>query len=161
MAEELVIERVFSAPVETVWKYWTEPEYFKKWWGPKDFTCPTANIDFKVGGRYLNSMRGQIPPFDRDFWSTGTYKEIVPMGKIVYSDSFADSNGNVVSSSYYGMEGFPLEMEVTVTFEEQNGKTKMTLRHAGIQKISETDRKNMEQGWNQSLDKLAENLNHN
>ena len=153
---ELTITCVFDAPVETVWKYWTEPEYFKKWWGPKVFTCPVSKIDFRVGGKYLNCMRGapaEGAPV-QDFWSTGTYKEIIPMKKIVATDSFADEKGNIVPSTYYGMEGFPLEMLVTVEFEEQDGKTEMTLTHTGIENIDEKTRAGMDQGWNESFDKL-------
>jgi uncharacterized protein YndB with AHSA1/START domain len=51
---------------------------------------------------------------------------------------------------------WPLEMLVTVMFEEQEGKTKLTLKHSGIEGISDTDRDNMKQGWSQSFDKLAE-----
>jgi uncharacterized protein YndB with AHSA1/START domain len=159
MADELVITRIFDAPRERVWKAWTDPEEAKKWWGPKDFTAPHISIDFTVGGTYLFCMHGPAgSPFDKDFWSTGVYKEIIPLEKIVTTDSFADEKGNVVPSTYYGMSGFPLEMLVTVMFEDQNGKTKMTLRHSGIESISDTDRKNMEQGWGQSFDKLAESL---
>lgn len=154
----LMITRIFDAPVETVWKMWSEPEMLMKWWGPKDFTCPVAKIDFKVGGKYLSCMHGVPAPGmpAQDFWSTGTYKEIVPMKKIVATDSFADENGNVVSASHYGMEGFPMELQVTLEFEEVEGsKTKMTLRHVGIENIDEKMRSDMEQGWNQSFDKLA------
>src|SRR2546422_847950 len=104
MANDLTIERVFDAPVEEVWNAWTEPEMFKKWWGPKDFTSPHATIDPKVGGKYLVSMKGPAgTPFDKEMWSTGTYEEIIPMQKIVVTDSFADEQGNVVPSTYYGM----------------------------------------------------------
>lgn len=77
------ITRTFNLPVDTVWKAWTEPESFKKWWGPKDYTCPSCTIDFKVGGKNLAAMRG---PDGKDIWSTGTYKEIIPQKKIVYTD---------------------------------------------------------------------------
>jgi uncharacterized protein YndB with AHSA1/START domain len=152
---ELVITRIFDAPREVVWKYWTDPEYFKKWWGPKDFTCPVAKIDFRVGGKYLNAMRSKE---DQDFWSTGTFKAIVPMEKIVATDSFADKDGNVVPSTHYGMEGFPLALEVTFTFEDLGGKTKMTLTHVGIENIGEKMRAEMEKGWNESFDKITQNL---
>jgi hypothetical protein len=49
-------------------------------------------------------------------------------------------------------------MLITVMFEKQDGKTKLTLKHSGIDGISVIDRENMEQGWNESLDKLAESL---
>ncbi|MET0944314.1 MAG: SRPBCC domain-containing protein [Flavobacterium sp.] len=151
--QELNITREFDAPLELVWKTWTEPDRFMKWWGPKNFTCPICNIDFKVGGKYLYCMRS---PEGQDFWGTGTFKEIVPMERIVYTDSFADEKGNVVSATHYGMEGFPLELQVTVTFEELNGKTKMTLTHIGIPAGQMTDLTNT--GWNESFDKLAESL---
>lgn len=149
---ELVIIRVFDAPRELVWKAWTDPEMYKKWWGPKMFTAPDVNIDFRVGGKHHSSMQG---PDGKKYWSTGVYKEIVPMEKIVVTDSFADEKGDVVPATYYGMgEGFPEEMLVTVTFEEQDGKTKMTLRHSGIEKLNDTDRSNMQQGWSESFDKM-------
>lgn len=171
----LVIERVFDAPVETVWKYFSDPEMYKKWWGPKDFTAPVIKMDFRVGGKFLGAMHGPAgSEFDKDLWSTGTYKEIVPpnpstgsgRGKIVVTDSFADEHGNIVPSSHYGMEGFPLELQVTFEFEsirqaqdkEVDGKTKMTLHHEGIKDIDEKMRSGMDQGWNQSLDKLADSL---
>jgi uncharacterized protein YndB with AHSA1/START domain len=150
---ELVIERIFEAPRELVWKAWTEPEMFKKWWGPKHFTCPFVEIDFREGGTCLSCMRS---PDGKDFWSTSTYKEIVPIQKIVATDSFADKHGNVVPSTHYDMEGFQLEMEITLLLEEVEGKTKMTLRHAGL---PEGEMKDMTAaGWNESFDKLAEVL---
>lgn len=157
----VTITRIFDAPVEEVWKYWTKPEYFKKWWGPKDFTCPAAEIDFRVGGKHLSCMRGEGAPGApvQDFWSTGTYKEIIPMKKIVVTDSFADERGDIVPSTHYGMEGFPLEMLVTIEFEEiEGGKTKMILTHSGLESIIKTEKSNMEQGWNQSFDKLQQVL---
>jgi uncharacterized protein YndB with AHSA1/START domain len=158
MANKLIIVRVFDAPVNEVWKYWTEPELLKRWWGPKIFTCPVVKMDFRVGGKYLSCMRGSPAPGApvQDFWSTGTYKGIIPMKKIVVTDSFADEEGNIVPSSHYGMEGFPLEMLVTFEFEEADGKTKMTLTHSGLENIDEKMREGMAQGWNESFDKLVE-----
>jgi uncharacterized protein YndB with AHSA1/START domain len=151
--QKLLIVREFEASRELVWKAWTDPEICMKWWGPKNFTCPVCKIDFKVGGKYLNCMRSAD---GKDFWSTGTYIEIVPMERIVCTDSFADEKGNVVSATHYGMEGFPLELRVTVTFEEHEGKTKMTLIHEGIPSGKITDLTNI--SWNESFDKLAESL---
>jgi uncharacterized protein YndB with AHSA1/START domain len=153
---ELVITRVFDVPREQVWKAWTEPEMVKKWWGPKDFTCPVANIDFRVGVKSHVAMHGPAgSEFDKDLWSTGTYKEIVPMERIVTTDSFADKEGNVVPATHYGMSAdFPLEMQITLTFEELPGdKTKMTLRHAGFPAGKEKE--DAKAGWNESFDKLA------
>ncbi len=153
-AEEqaLVITRVFDAPRENVFRAWLEPERMMRWWGPKGFTTPVCKIDFRVGGKFLNCMHS---PDGKDYWSTGVYQEIVEPERIVCTDSFADAEGNVVPASHYGMVGeFPIEMLVTVTFEDQEGKTKMTLRHAGMPAGENRDGAN--QGWNESFDKLAE-----
>ena len=151
---ELVITRIFDAPREMVWKAWTDPEHLMRWWGPKDFTAPVCKVDLRIGGKYLFAMRS---PDGQDFWSTGVYREIVPMKRLVCTDSFADPEGNVVPASYYGMASdFPQEMLVTITFEDLDGKTKLTLRHSGMPGGDEGA--NAEIGWNQSLDKLAESL---
>ena len=147
---EIVIKRVFDAPRKAVWSAWTEPERFMLWWGPEGFTTPACRIDLRVGGKYLYCMRS---PEGEDYWGTGVYRDIVPMKRIVCTDSFADSEGNVVAASYYGMRGYwPLEMVVTVTFEEDGGKTIMTLRHDGIPRTMQSD---CEAGWSGSFDKLA------
>jgi uncharacterized protein YndB with AHSA1/START domain len=151
---ELTIMRVFDAPRDLVWKAWTDPELFMRWWGPKNFTAPVSKIDLRVGGKYLHCMRG---PDGKDYWSTGVYREIVPKERIVCTDSFADEKGNVVPASHYGMTGdWPLELLVTVMFEETGGKTKMILRHEGIP--SGMMRELTEAGWNESFDKLAESI---
>ncbi|MGB8980560.1 MAG: SRPBCC domain-containing protein [Anaerolineales bacterium] len=151
---ELVITRILDAPRKLVWKAWTDPQHFMRWWGPKDYTSPFSEIDLRVGGRYLNCMRS---PDGRDYWTTGTYQEIVPFEKIVYTDSFADEQGNAVSAAYYGMTpDFPLETLVTVTFEDQDGKTRMTLRHTDLPAGEMSEQTGA--GWNESFDKLAESF---
>ncbi len=151
---DLVITRVFDAPRELVWKAWTEPERFMKWWGPKMFTSPACEMDVRVGGTYLWCMQW---PDGRRNYTTGTFLEVVPPERLVYTDSFSDEAGNVVPATYYGLPGeMPLEQRVTVTLEDDGGKTKMTLRHEGfpVGDMSEM----AGQGWNESFDKLAASL---
>lgn len=146
------IKRTFNLPLNTVWKAWSEPESFKKWWGPKEFTCPDCRIDFKVGGKVVASMQGQD---GKKIWSTGTYKEIIPKSKIVVTDSFADSSGNIVSSTTYNMPEMPLELLITIEFEEVDGKTNMWLKHEGMPAEMADE---CEKGWQSSFDKLESNL---
>lgn len=156
--KELIITRIFDATAEAVWKAWTEPEQVMRWWGPRIFTAPSCKIDFRVGGKYLFCMRSESGPefWQKGIWSTGVYKEIVPLKKVVFTDCFADEQGNVVTGTYYGMEGFPKELEVTLTFEEvEDGKTKMTLRHAGLPLQAKEE---CRIGWSESFDKLDEVL---
>lgn len=150
----LTIERIFDAPRALVWKAWTDPEHLMRWWGPKDFTSPACTVDLRVGGRYLFCMQS---PDGQKYWSTGVYNEIIPLERLVCTDSFADEQGNVVPATYYGMgEDIPLEMLVTITFEDHSGKTKMTLHHTGLPAGEMADMTGA--GWNESFDKLAASL---
>ncbi len=152
--EELVISRVIDAPREEVWKEWTDPERVKNWWGPKGFTAPVIRMDFREGGSYLFCMRS---PEGEDYWSTGTYLEIVPPERVVSTDSFADENGNVVPPTDYGMSpDFPRELRATVTFVEQENRTRINLRYTGFP--AGEDRDSTRMGWDESLDKLVLDL---
>jgi uncharacterized protein YndB with AHSA1/START domain len=151
---ELVIERVFDAPRELVWKAFTQPEHVMRWFGPKGFTSPVSQIDLRVGGKYLNCMRS---PDGQDYWSTGVYREIVPPERLVYTDSFADADGNPVSASYYGLgDDWGYELLVTLTLADLGGKTKLTLSQLGLPE-SVINEQTLA-GWNESFDKLAASL---
>jgi uncharacterized protein YndB with AHSA1/START domain len=150
----LVIERIFDAPRELVWRAWTEPEHFMMWWGPKDFTAPKIRMDLRVGGTLLWCMQGKD---GKEYWTTGVYREIDPPKRLVYTDAFSDENGNRIPASQHGLPfDWPDELMVTVTLEEIGGKTKMTLTHTGIPagEMSEMT----QAGWNESFDKLAQSL---
>ena len=146
----IIIKRKFSLPLSKVWQAWTDPQTFKKWWGPKEFSCPYCSIHLREGGTYFNAMRG---PGGKDVWSTGVYKEIIPNQKIVYTDSFADNRGNIVAAGYYHMPDMPMELLVSINFKEEDGKTIMLLKHEGI---PEQMRDECEKGWQSSFDKLEE-----
>jgi uncharacterized protein YndB with AHSA1/START domain len=149
MQEALIITRTFSLTAATIWEAWSEPKSFKKWWGPKEYDCPFCSINFKVGGNYLASMR--LKKDGTEIWSTGQYKEIIPQQKIVYTDSFADSKGNVVDAGYYKMPAMPVETQVTVTLQDIAGRTMMTLQHQGIPGEMQED---CRKGWQSSFDKM-------
>jgi len=151
----LNITRVFDAPLEKVWRAWTEPEEMKRWYGPKDYTAPVCEVDLRVGGKMLACMRS---PEGTDFWSTGTYLEIVPFSRLVCTDSFADEVGRVVPASHYGMEeDFPLELLVTVNFEDLgSGRSRFNIHHVGFSSAEMAEM--TAAGWNESFDKLAASL---
>lgn len=149
----IVIDRVLNLPVNKVWKAWADPEEFKKWWGPENYTCPSSEVDFRVGGKYLHCMRSSDGV---EYWSTGVYKEIVPNKKQVFTDSFSDENGNVIPASSLNMPGeWPTELLITVTFEEDGEKTKLRIQHEGI---PDEMRDDCIKGWNESLDKMERNI---
>jgi len=151
---EIIITRVFDVSRDLVWQSWTDPEQFKRWWGPKNFTAPVVKIDLRVGGKYLYCMRSAE---GREFWSTGTYDKIIQHEQLVCTDSFTDEKGNIVPASHYGMTGdnWPMTTNITVTLIEMENKTKMILAHLGIPlQIKEM----CTAGWNEEFDKLAESL---
>lgn len=157
---ELRIERVFDAPRQLVWNAWTTPELLMQWWGPGPFTSPICKVDLRVGGKYLYCMRG---PDGTDYWSGGTYKEIVPLEKLVCVDAFANEHGEKIDPTAYGFDPiFPKENVVTITFEEVGEKTKLTVLYVvESEAVLEIMRKvQMREGWESSLDKLAQSLPH-
>ena len=151
----ILIERVFDAPLAQIWQAWSDPQQFKRWWGVRAFTTPVVEIDFRLGGKYLYCMRSAD---GQDIWGTGVYREIIDQQRIVFSDSFADAQGNPVSGDYYGMgNDFPDDLEISVTLEDiGNGRTRQTLEHIGMPagELAEMTTAS----WNESFDKLAELL---
>ncbi len=90
-------------------------------------------------------------------WTKGVVREVVEPERIVFTDSFADAEGNPVSPSHYGMSlGHPPETLVTVTFADHKGKTKLTLRHSILESVEK--RGGIQQGWTEMFDRLAEEL---
>jgi uncharacterized protein YndB with AHSA1/START domain len=150
--DAVVIERTFEAPVELIWQMWTNPEHFKNWYGPQGFTIPIADMDLRVGGKRLVCMSS--PDGSMKMWTTGEYTEITPNQRLVYTESPADENGNVVSPSAMGMpEGYPTTTEVTVQLEDLGGRTKMIMTHAGMPADSGAGG-----GWEQAFDKLVDHI---
>ena len=153
--DAVVIERIFNAPVDLIWQLWTQPEQFQKWYGPQGMTIPVANMDVRVGGKRLICMEMQTPDRSMKMWFTGEYVEIIPNKRLVYTDSMADENGNVMSPSAMGMpDGHPETTEVIVELEDLGGRTKMVMTHAGVPADS-----GGAGGWNQAFDKLADLIN--
>jgi len=150
--DAVVIERTFDAPVTLIWQMWTNPEHFKNWYGPTGFTVPVADMDMRVGGKRLICMAS--PDGSMKMWTTGEYTEIVPNERLVYTESQADENGNVVSPAAMGMpDGYPSTTEVTVILEDLGGRTKMVMTHAGMPADSGAGG-----GWEQAFDKLADHI---
>ncbi|EEF57945.1 SRPBCC family protein [Pedosphaera parvula] len=135
----LLITRVFDAPPSLVFKVWTQPEYLVRWWGRKDFTLPSCEMDFRPGGAYRLCMRS---PEGIDYWLSGVYREIVEPERIVFTwerEPAGDKPGN--------------SSVVTVTFAEHDGKTKFALRQANFETTEE--RNEYQGGWTECLDSLS------
>lgn len=142
----------FDAPIETVWAMWTDPALFKTWYGPMGMHVPTAEMDVTVGGTRKICMAA--PDRDMQMWFTGVYKEINRPTRLVYTESMCDANGVILSPEQMGMPpGQPQITEVIVALQEQDGKTRMTMVHAGVPEGTAG-----EKGWAQALDGLGRAL---
>ena len=78
---ELVINRLLQAPIELVWKVWTDPAHIKNWWGPNGFTNTISKMDLKPGGEWDLVMHG---PDGTDYKNKSIFKEVIEHKKIVY-----------------------------------------------------------------------------
>ena len=147
----VVIERSFDAPVDLIWRMWTDPEHFAAWYGPAGSTIPVARMDVRVGGTRLLCMAMETPRGPMQMWFAGEYREVVKNKRLVYTDSMADANGDLLSPSELGLpEGHPTTTEVIVELEDVAGRTRMVITHVGIPADSPGAA-----GWNAALDKLA------
>jgi uncharacterized protein YndB with AHSA1/START domain len=152
---EMTITRLFDAPVKQIWRAWTESQAVMRWWGPTAFTCPVANMDFRVGGTSLVCMR---TPDGHDMYNTWTYQQIVPMQQIEFIHHFADQHGNQIDPAAMGLPpGIPAAVRHVLTFKPaSNNQTEFTVTEFGYTspQVVELSRS----GMVECLDKLAASL---
>lgn len=135
---ELVIDRVFDAPRELVFKMWTDPKHMAKWWGPRDYPAGEINADVRPGGKYRHSLISSAG--DMSLWLYGTFREIVPPERLVFTFAWQEE----------GERG--LETVVTIVFKDEGKKTRMLFRQSPFQSQVECDGHGM--GWNSSFDRM-------
>ena len=154
---DIVVTRIFDAPIELVWKAWTEFEYVMKWWGPDYFTSPSAKMDVRVGGTSLVCMRAPQDFGGMDMYSTWVYKEIVPMKRIEFIQNLSDENGNLLDPATFGLPPeFPKDTRTVVNFKDLGkGKTEMTVTEYSMPPADTEIGRNAELGLNQCMDKMA------
>ena len=106
---ELVVTRTFDAPARIVFEAWSNPELFQRWWVPKaaGLSLLSCDMDVRTGGTYRLVFRH--PAFDQPMAFFGTYREVTPPKRIVWTNEESDQGA-----------------VTTVTFEESAGKTLVT-----------------------------------
>jgi len=141
-ARELVIARVINVPRALVFKMWTDPRHAKHWWGPKDYPATRMSMDARPGGKWRNCLTSTAD--GRDLWQHGVFREVVPPERLAFTFVWEEEGGRGI------------ETLVTVTFEEIDGKTRLTLRQSPFQSDGERDGHGY--GWNSTFDRLEEHL---
>lgn len=154
----LVVTRIIDAPVEDVWRAWTDPDLVRRWWGPKDYTAPVARIDLREGGRYIFGMRAPEAQGGQTHYTAGVYTRVVPQQRLEFTQSLVDADGNPIDSAQAGLPpDFPSEIRTTVAFRRIRGNmTELTVTeydwNAGQMYVYSLA------GLHQSIDKLADHL---
>lgn len=155
---EVVITRLLKAPRELVFNMWTDPHHISQWFGPRGFTT-TFNGDIRPGGTFrlvMHSSEGL------DYPMTGIYHEVVEPERLVYTQDLTEHppEWHDALNSIHPDGKLNPESTTTVTFEEQEGGTKLTITTlfvtAGDREAME--KLGMNEGWNETLDRLVEHL---
>jgi uncharacterized protein YndB with AHSA1/START domain len=93
--KKLIVTRVFDAPVDLVWKAWTNHTLLDQWWAPKPWKAKTKTMNFSEGGHWLYSMNG---PDGEQSWARVDYEKIVINEGFSAADSFCDEEGNITDA---------------------------------------------------------------
>ena len=145
---KLLVEREFDAPVEKVWKAWTDSNLLDQWWAPKPWKANTKSMDFREGGFWLYYMEG---PEGEKHYARADYKSIDPNRSFALEDMFCDENGNKVGdmpSMRWDARFSPTEtgtkVEIEITFDsiadldkivEMGFKEGFTAAHANLDEL--------------------------
>ena len=145
--EQLVIERTIAASPERIFDAFTDPAQLVKWWWPNGFTCPSADVDLRVGGAYRIAMEWPdfIPAEARfSHYLAGEYFEIDrPHRLLMSARAVNDQQGELFATL------------LEVTFEARDGGTALTVRQSYFEPLPPPEAMGgAEQGWSEQLDKL-------
>ena len=137
---ELVVTRTFNGPARLVFEAWTKPELFRQWWVPKSMgmSLLSCEMDVRVGGRY----RLEFALGDSQAAFFGTYKEVTPHSRIVWTNDEGGEGGAVT----------------TVTFEEKGGQTLLVIHDLYPSKKAADEGSGSLDGMPETLEQLDELL---
>lgn len=142
---DLVLTRLIPAPRRALWRAWTEPELVKRWFAPKPYTTPVAELDLRPGGSSLIVMRS---PDGQDLPNRGVYLEVVPDTRLVVTDAYRSAW--VPSEKPF--------LTVILTFADEAGGTRYTARarHWTLEDRQAHEAMGFEHGWGICADQLTE-----
>lgn len=138
MPSTIRLHRVIAARPEKLFRAFTEPDAVASWLPPYGFMCTVHELEAKVGGKHRMSFRNFTTGKSHSFG--GTYLEMVPQERLVYTDRFDDPN-------------LPGEMKVTVAFRPVSVGTELNIEQEGVPDLIPPEACYL--GWQESLRKLA------
>ena len=131
------VKREFNAPVELVWKAFTESEILDQWWGPAPWRAETKYMDFSVGGYWLYAMVG---PQGEKHWGRMNYLTIENHKYFLSEDAFCDENGKVNPE-------LPVSKGSSVFVQTDDGtRVEFTMKYATDEQLKQIIEMGFEQG---------------
>ena len=145
-AHALTIERVLAAPAGNVWRCWTEPELFERWFCPKPWHVSDVTMDVRPGGEVSMTMNG---PEGERFESTGVFLAVEPMHRLVTTDAFRP--GWIPSERAF-------MVAETLLADAGGGRTDYVARALHWDEASRKEHEAMgfHEGWGKAVDQLEE-----
>lgn len=136
MHQKITITATINAPIEKVWRYWSEPDHITKWaFASDDWEAPSAENDLRVGGRFVTHMQAKDSSTEFDF--SGEYTEVIENEKISY---LLDDERKVVTV----FESTGNQTTIISTFEMEHENPE-DMQRAGWQAILDNFKKHVEQ----------------
>ena len=159
---DLVLERTIDAPVDLVWKAYTNPEHLKRWFAPRPYEITECELDLKPGGIFRIRMQGP-DGFDTGHGNAGCVLEVVEGNKLTWTSALGP--GYRPAEMGEGCESFP--MTAIITFADAgNGKTayKAVALHKDAKDRDMHEQMGFQDGWGttaKQLEELAKSLSVN
>ena len=147
--KKIVVVREFDAPVDQVWKAWTDSNILDSWWAPRPWTTKTKSMDFREGGRWLYAMVG---PDGTETWCRVDYKKIDANKTFSSEDAFCDEAGN--DNSDFPLMQWKNEFSKTAT----GTKVKVEITFASEEDLNKILEMGFEEGFKSAFDNLDELL---
>ncbi|MDX6327222.1 MAG: hypothetical protein QOK15_3576, partial [Nocardioidaceae bacterium] len=140
----LIIERVFDAPRELVWKAFTDPDQFAAWFGPVGYHVPRESVSFDLrpGGRQVFTMvpdSDDLPPAGE---SSGTVDDVVENELLLVHEDLTGDAAELFGTT---------RLELRIELHDEEGKTRLVV-HQGP--YGESMAGNAREGWGSSFTKL-------
>ena len=154
-----VIARVLAAPLELVWRVWTEREHLMRWFGPKGCVIPRCELGLRPGGVFHYTMG---VPGAAVMWGKWLFREVVPKRHLVFVSSFSDEHGAITRHPL--SSEWPLQTLSTITFAEHAGIGRGTTvvvesipinASAAERAVFAGAQASMQQGWTGTFEQLA------
>ncbi len=141
----LTIARHIKAPPATVWRAWSEPQHFAKWWIPAPIECQVVKLDLRPGGGFETRMRTGDGPFQPHV--NGCFLEVVPAARLVFT--------TVLTEGWMPFEPWlALTAIITLTAEGNGTRYAARVLHRNAADATKHDEMGFQEGWGLALAQL-------